>query len=153
MLRDRIQVDLNKAVRDKNKEIISTLRLVLAAMKDRDIVARSKGNNDGITEDEISLMLQTMIKQRTESAKIFFEAGRNDLAEKEENEISIISDFLPKQLTNNEILIVIEKTIEETGAKSMRDMGKIMGLIKQRYAGKCDFSEVSKIVKDTLMSN
>ena len=153
MLRDRIQVDLNKAVRDKNKEIISTLRLVLAAMKDRDIVARSKGNNDGITEDEISLMLQTMIKQRTESAKIFFEAGRNDLAEKEENEISIISNFLPKQLTNNEILIVIEKTIKETQAKSMRDMGKIMGLIKQKYAGKCDFSEVSKIVKDTLMSN
>ena len=153
MLRDRIQVDLNKAVRDKNKEIISTLRLVLAAMKDRDIVARSKGNNDGITEDEISLMLQTMIKQRTESAKIFFEAGRNDLAEKEENEISIISNFLPKQLTNNEILIVIEKTIKETQAKSMRDMGKIMGIIKQKYAGKCDFSEVSKIVKDTLMSN
>ena len=153
MLRDKIQVDLNEAVRQKNKETISTLRLVLAAMKDRDIVARSKGNNDGITEDEISLMLQTMIKQRTESAKIFFEAGRNDLAEKEENEISIISDFLPKQLTNNEILIVIEKTIEETEAKSMRDMGKIMGLIKQRYAGKCDFSEVSKIVKDTLMSN
>tara|TARA_S200000501_G_C20808956_1_gene737485 strand:- start:831 stop:1292 length:462 start_codon:yes stop_codon:yes gene_type:complete len=153
MLRDRIQVDLNKAVRDKNKEIISTLRLVLAAMKDRDIVARSKGNNDGITEDEISLMLQTMIKQRTESAKIFFEAGRNDLGEKEENEISIISNFLPKQLTNNEILIVIEKTIKETQAKSMRDMGKIMGLIKQKYAGKCDFSEVSKIVKDTLMSN
>ena len=153
MLRDRIQVDLNKAVRDKNKETISTLRLVLAAMKDRDIVARSKGNNDGITEDEISLMLQTMIKQRTESAKIFFEAGRNDLGEKEENEISIISNFLPKQLTNNEILIVIEKTIKETQAKSMRDMGKIMGLIKQKYAGKCDFSEVSKIVKDTLMSN
>ena len=153
MLRDRIQVDLNKAVREKNKETISTLRLVLAAMKDRDIEARSKGNNEGITDAEISLMLQTMIKQRTESAKIFFDAGRNELAKKEENEINIISNFLPKQLSINEIVSVVENTINETEAKSMRDMGKIMGLIKQRYAGKCDFSEVSKIVKDTLMSN
>ena len=153
MLREKIQVDLNKAIRDKSKDVISTLRLVLAALKDRDIAARSKGNYDGISEEEITLMLQTMIKQRNESANIYSEAGRQELAQKEKNEIGIISSFLPKQMTKEELVNAINLIIDETDSKSMRDMGKIMGLFKERYAGKCDFSEVSKLVKETLMLN
>ena len=123
---------------------------MLAAVKDRDIAARSNGNNSGITDDEIKLLLQTMIKQRKESADIYEKAGRLELLESENKEIEIISCFLPKQMTNVEISEAIEKIIKETNASSIKDMGSLMSKLKKDYAGRCDFSLVAKIAREKL---
>ena len=150
MLRENIKTNLNEAIRSQNKKTISTLRLVLAAIKDRDIAARSDGNNEGISDDEIKLMLQTMIKQRKESAKLYENAGRSELAESENEEILIIASYLPQQMNDLEINKAVRSVMSETNASSMRDMGKIMGILKERYAGRCDFSSVSKIAREIL---
>ena len=150
MLREEIKLKLNDALKNKDKKCTSTLRLVLAAIKDRDIAARSKGNNSGISEDEIKLLLQTMIKQRKESSQIYEKAGRNDLLEAEEEEIKIISNFLPKQMSEEEIINAIDLVIDETSSKSIKDMGKIMSNLKEKYAGRFDFSLVSKIAREKL---
>ena len=126
------------------------MRLVLAAVKDRDIAARANGNNSGISDDEIKLVLQTMIKQRKESADIYEKAGRLELLESENKEIEIISCFLPKQMTNVEISDAIEKIIKETNASSIKDMGSLMSKLKSDYAGRCDFSLVAKIAREKL---
>ena len=151
MLREEIKLKLNDALRNKDKKSISTLRLVLAAIKDRDIAARSKGNNSGISEDEIKLLLQTMIKQRKESSQIYEKAGRNDLLEAEKEEIMIISNFLPKQMSEEEIINAIDLVIDETNSKSIKDMGRIMSSLKEKYAGRCDFSIVSKLARERLI--
>ena len=150
MLRDEIKLKLNECLKDQDKKSISTLRLVLAAVKDRDIAARSNGNNSGISDDEIKLLLQTMIKQRKESADIYEKAGRLELLESENKEIEIISCFLPKQMTNVEISDAIEKIIKETNASSIKDMGSLMSKLKRDYAGRCDFSLVAKIAREKL---
>ena len=150
MLRDEIKLKLNECLKDQDKKSISTLRLVLAAVKDRDIAARSNGNNSGISDDEIKLLLQTMIKQRKESADIYEKAGRLELLESENKEIEIISCFLPKQMTNDEISEAIEKLIKETNASSIKDMGSLMSKLKRDYAGRCDFSLVAKIAREKL---
>ena len=150
MLRDEIKLKLNECLKDQDKKSISTLRLVLAAVKDRDISARSNGNNSGISDDEIKLLLQTMIKQRKESADIYEKAGRLELLESENKEIEIISCFLPKQMTNVEISEAIEKLIKETNASSIKDMGSLMSKLKRDYAGRCDFSLVAKIAREKL---
>ena len=150
MLRDEIKLKLNECLKNKDKKSISTLRLVLAAVKDRDIAARSNGNNSGISDDEIKLLLQTMIKQRKESADIYEKAGRLELLESENKEIEIISCFLPKQMTNVEISEAIEKIIKETNASSIKDMGSLMSKLKRDYAGRCDFSLVAKIAREKL---
>ena len=150
MLRDEIKLKLNECLKDQDKKSISTLRLVLAAVKDRDIAARSNGNNSGISDDEIKLLLQTMIKQRKESADIYEKAGRLELLESENKEIEIISCFLPKQMTNVEISEAIEKLIKETNASSIKDMGSLMSKLKRDYAGRCDFSLVAKIAREKL---
>ena len=150
MLRDKIKLKLNECLKDQDKKSISTLRLVLAAVKDRDIAARSNGNNSGISDDEIKLLLQTMIKQRKESADIYEKAGRLELLESENKEIEIISCFLPKQMTNVEISDAIEKIIKETNASSIKDMGSLMSKLKSDYAGRCDFSLVAKIAREKL---
>ena len=150
MLRDEIKLKLNECLKDQDKKSISTLRLVLAAVKDRDIAARSNGNNSGISDDEIKLLLQTMIKQRKESADIYEKAGRLELLESENKEIEIISCFLPKQMTNVEISEAIEKIIKETNASSIKDMGSLMSKLKSDYAGRCDFSLVAKIAREKL---
>ena len=150
MLRDEIKLKLNECLKNQDKKSISTLRLVLAAVKDRDIAARSNGNNSGISDDEIKLLLQTMIKQRKESADIFEKAGRVELLESENKEIEIISCFLPKQMTNVEISEAIEKIIKETNASSIKDMGSLMSKLKRDYAGRCDFSLVAKIAREKL---
>ena len=124
--------------------------MVLAAVKDRDIAARSNGNNSGISDDEIKLLLQTMIKQRKESADIYEKAGRLELLDSENKEIEIISCFLPKQMTNVEISEAIEKIIKETNASSIKDMGSLMSKLNRDYAGRCDFSLVAKIVREKL---
>ena len=141
---------LNECLKNQDKKSISTLRLVLAAVKDRDIAARSNGNNSGISDDEIKLLLQTMIKQRKESADIYEKAGRVELLESENKEIEIISCFLPKQMTNVEISEAIEKIIKETNASSIKDMGSLMSKLKRDYAGRCDFSLVAKIAREKL---
>ena len=150
MLREEIKLQLNGAIKNKEKKSISTLRLVMAAIKDRDIAARSKGNNFGISEDEIKLLLQTMIKQRKESSQIYDSAGRKELFESEQEEIKIISNFLPKQMSEVEIANAIETVIAEIDSKSIKDMGKIMAKLKEKYAGRCDFSLVSKIARQKL---
>ena len=150
MLRDEIKLKLNECLKNQDKKSISTLRLVLAAVKDRDIAARSNGNNSGISDDEIKLLLQTMIKQRKESADIYEKAGRLELLDSENKEIEIISCFLPKQMTNVEISEAIEKIIKETNASSIKDMGSLMSKLKKDYAGRCDFSLVAKIAREKL---
>ena len=150
MLREEIKLHLNGALKNKEKKSISTLRLVLAAIKDRDIAARSKGNNIGISEDEIKLLLQTMIKQRQESSQIYKKAGRTELFESEQEEIKIISNFLPKQMNEDEIAEAIETVIDEIDSKSIKDMGKIMSKLKEKYTNICYFSLVSKIAREKL---
>ena len=150
MLRDEIKLKLNECLKNKDKKSVSTLRLVLAAVKDRDIAARSNGNNSGISDDEVKLLLQTMIKQRKESADIYEKAGRLELLESEKKEIDIISCFLPKQMSNKEISEAVEKIIKETNASSIKDMGNLMNILKNEYAGRCDFSQVAKIVREKL---
>ena len=150
MLRDEVKLKLNECLKNKDKKAISTLRLVLAAVKDRDIAARSNGNNSGISDDEIKLLLQTMIKQRNESADIYEKAGRLELLESEKKEIEIISGFLPKQMTNTEISEAVDKIIKETNSSSIKDMGNLMSKLKSDYAGRCDFSLVAKIAREKL---
>jgi hypothetical protein len=150
MLREEIKLKLNESIKQKDKKTTSTLRLVLAAIKDRDIAARSKGNNVGISEDEIKLLFQTMIKQRNESCQIYEKAGRNELLESEKDEIRIISEFLPKQMTEKEIRNAVGSIIKETNLKSIKDMGLLMSTLKEKFAGRCDFALVSKIAREML---
>lgn len=141
---------LKEALKTKNQVAMSTIRLILAALKDRDIAARGTGNAEGISEADILSMLQSMIKQRQESAKIYCDAGREELAEREESEIEIIQGFLPKQLSEEEVAEAITKVMREIDAKDIKDMGRVMGVIKQRYAGQMDMGKVSGQVKQKL---
>lgn len=150
MLRTRLHEELKKAQLAKDETRVSTLRLIIAAMKDRDIAARSKENWDGIAEDEILSMLQSMIKQRHESVKMYQIGKRQDLVDRETAEIKIIEDFLPKQLSEDETKAVIADIITATGASGIKDMGKVMAEMKAKYAGQLDFSKASGWVKEKL---
>ncbi|MEK9673346.1 MAG: GatB/YqeY domain-containing protein [Rhodospirillaceae bacterium] len=150
MLRDQISADLKTAIKAKDQCATATLRLINAAIKDRDIAARDKGNQDGINEDEILSLLQSMIKQRHESAKAYEDGKRQDLADREREEIVVIERFLPEQLSEDEIATAVDAVIADTGANCIKDMGKCMGALKQKYAGKMDFSKASAIVKERL---
>ncbi len=141
---------LKTALKNNDKLALATIRLILAAMKDRDIALRSQGQAEGISEDEILSMLQSMIKQRKESEKTYCEAGREDLAERESAEIKIIEAFLPTQLNEEEINTIIETLLTETGAQDIKDMGKVMGALKSRYAGQIDMSRAGAAVKEIL---
>ena len=136
----------------KNVDLISALRLIIASIKDRDIIAKGKGNDSGINDEEIISLLQTMIKQRKSSIDMYLEGKREDLAKKEQNEIEIISKFLPKQLSKEEINNIIDMTIKSCKASSMKDMGKVINLLKKKYNGQMNFGDVSKIVKSKLTS-
>ena len=151
-MRDVINAAVKKAMLDKDKDRLSTLRLVNAAIKDRDIAARSDGNYDGVSDGDIQLVLAKMIKQRVESATTYEEAGRLELAEKERSEISVIETFLPKQLSEDEIEAAVAETVAETGAESVRDMGRVMGALKEKYAGQMDFGKAGGLVKARLSS-
>ena len=131
MLRDRFKLELQGAMKSKDSPKVSTLRLVLAAIKDRDLDSRSKGNGDIIPDSNILEILSKMVKQRNETIAIYKKAGRNDLADQEEIEIKIISEFLPKQLSQTEIKKIIEDSIIKTGAENIRDLGKVMAEIKK----------------------
>ncbi len=150
MLRVQISEALKSSMKAKAQRATSTLRLILAAMKDRDIAARGKGGDDEISEDEILGMLQKMIEQRHESIEFYKQGGRLDLAKEEAEEIEIIERFLPKRLDEKETTDAISAVIDELGAANIKDMGRTMAALKQSYAGRMDFSKVSTIVKQRL---
>jgi uncharacterized protein YqeY len=148
-MRDKINEALKQAMRDQDKRRVGTLRLVNAAIKDRDIAARSH-DRQGVSDDEVLDILARMIKQRRDSIAAFEEGGRLELAQQEQEEIDIISEFLPKQLTDAEIRSVCQQLIGELGAEGLKDMGRTMAELKQRYAGQMDFSKASRTVKELL---
>ena len=129
---------------------VSTLRLILAAIKDRDIAARLKGNSDGITNDEILSLMQSMIKQRGDSIDAYEKGGRMELAHREAEEIAIIEGFLPAQMTPETVLSAVEEVIKDVNAETLKDMGKVMATLKQRFPGQMDFAKASSIVKAKL---
>tara|TARA_A100001015_G_scaffold300582_1_gene386187 strand:- start:382 stop:837 length:456 start_codon:yes stop_codon:yes gene_type:complete len=151
-MRESIASAMKNALKEKDQISLSTIRLISAALKDRDIAARSADNNEGISDDEILSMLQTMIKQRNESVKMFEQGNRPELAASEQAEIAVIQQFLPAQLGEEDVKLAITTAISETDANSVRDMGKVMSYLKEKYAGQMDFSAASQKVKSALMS-
>ena len=151
-LRSRINTAMKQAMKDKSAERLSTIRLINAAIKDRDIAARTEGKENGVGDDEVLAILAKMTKQRQESAKTYEEAGRLDLSERELAEIKVIEEFLPRQLIDSEIQSAVSEAISEVGASSIRDMGKVMGALKGKYAGQMDFGAVGALVKNKLSS-
>ncbi len=150
MLRDDVSAELKQAMRSKNTVKTATLRLILAAIKDRDIAARTDGVFEGISEEEILKVLQTMVKQRRESIKMYEQGNRPELAAQEAQEIAIIQSFLPEQMDDLEIETAVKAVIEEIKANSLKDMGVSMGLLRERYSGRMDFSKASAILKSAL---
>jgi len=150
MLRTRLSESLKQAMLAKEARAVSTLRLVLAALKDRDIAARGRGVADGIGEDEILQMLQSMIKQRRESIALYEQGGRLELAQQEQEEIAIIERFLPKAMSEAETEAAIKEVIAEIGATGIKDMGKVMASLRERFAGRMDFGKASGAVKKIL---
>ncbi|MCH8522088.1 GatB/YqeY domain-containing protein [Glycocaulis sp.] len=151
-LRDRITEDLKSAMRAKDALRLSTLRLVQAAIKDRDIAARAEDRCDGCEESEILALLQKLVKQREESAATYENAGRLDLAEREQAEADIVRTYLPTPMDETEIEEAAETVVEELGATGLKDMGKCMGALKRRYTGRMDFSKAGETVKTLLQS-
>ncbi len=149
-LRTRITTALKQAMKDKAADRLSTLRLVNAAIKDKDIDARAEGSEEGVSNADVLAILGKMAKQRMESARAYEEGGRLDLAEREQAEIVVIEEFLPRQLTEEEAAAAIDAALAETGASSIRDMGKVMGVLKAKYTGRMDFGRVGPILKDRL---
>ena len=150
MLRNALSESLKKAMRSQDKVAISTLRLVLAALKDRDIAARTGSETPDLGDGKILSMLETMVKQRRESIKMYEMGDRPELAEQERSEIAIIEQFLPKQLNNGEIETAVAIAIAEVGADSLKQMGKVMANLRQNYTGQMDFGKVGPMVKDRL---
>jgi len=151
-LRASIMAATKQAMKDKAANRLSTLRLISAAIKDRDIAARAEGNDEGVGDDELLSILGKMTRQRSESAKTYEEAGRIDLAERELEEITVIEEFLPSQLDEGEVDAAIDAAIRTVGAASIRDMGKVMGELKGKYTGQMDFGSVGAKVKGKLSS-
>tara|TARA_B100000686_G_scaffold255473_1_gene266919 strand:+ start:81 stop:539 length:459 start_codon:yes stop_codon:yes gene_type:complete len=149
-LREKINEQFNNALKSKNKTLVSTFRLILAAIKERDIANRTSGKKEEIKDQEIVKVLQKMKKQRQDSADLYKKGERPELLEAEEAEIKIIETFLPKQLSEEETKKICKEIIETTGASSIKDMGKIMGSLKQKYSESIDFSKANVIVKGLL---
>ncbi|WP_170476571.1 GatB/YqeY domain-containing protein [Ruegeria arenilitoris] len=151
-MRSRVNSALKQAMKEKQAERLSTLRLINAAIKDRDIATRGIDNEEakGCGDAEVLEILGKMTKQRKESARAYEEGGRLDLAEREMREVDVIEEFLPKQLDADEVANAIHTAITATGAGSIRDMGKVMGELKTRYTGQMDFGKVGPMVKDHL---
>ena len=150
MLRTKFKNELSEAMKVKDSLKVSTLRLILAAVKDRDLEARRKGNGDQISDSNILVILAKLIKQRNEAAELYTNAGRNELAESESKEIEIINTFMPKMLTKIELDKVIEESINIVEAKSLRDLGKVISKIKEDYTGRCDFADVTQMIRKRL---
>ncbi len=152
-LRERIGEALTQAIKAQDKVRMSTLRLMSAAIKDRDIAARTEGRDDGLTEAEIHAVLAGMVRQRRDSIKAYEEGGRHDLAAQEREEIAIIEEFLPRQLDEQEIRAACAEAVRELGASGLKDMGRTMALLKERYAGRMDLGRASGIVRELLAAN
>jgi len=150
MLRERFNEAMKDAMRAKDTLTLSTVRLILARLKEKDIEVRPKGNLDGIAEPEIQSMLQGMIKQRRDSIELYEKGGRADLADKERGEIAVIERFLPQQMNAAEEEAAIAETIAAIGAAGIKDMGRTMAALKERYAGRIDAAKASQVVKRLL---
>ncbi len=149
-LRERINEELKAAMKAQDKRRMATLRLITAAFKDRDIQSRGEGKADSPSEADLQAILAKMIKQRRESAEVYDKGGRPDLAAAEREEIAIIEEFLPRQLSDEEVEQAVAEVIAETGAEGLKDMGRVMGALKAKYAGQMDMARASKLVKERL---
>jgi uncharacterized protein YqeY len=150
-LLDKVNAQLKESALKQDKDKVLTLRLIVSALKDKEIEKRGTGVKDtSIKDEDVITVLNKMLKQRKESLEIFKKALRNDLAEKEDKEISIIQEFLPKQLDDNETKIACEGAIKDSGAASIKDMGKAMAILKSKYSGSIDFSKAGTLLKELL---
>ena len=150
MLRNRFKNDLLSAMKSKDTIKVSTLRLILAAIKDRDLESRSKGTGDEVSDSVVLEILSKMVKQRVETSKVYEGAGRFELADTEKKETNVINDYMPKMLTVDELDKVIDDTIDHIKATSLRDLGKVISKIKEDYSGRCDFADVSQMIRERL---
>ena len=150
-LLDKVNAQLKESALKQDKDKVLTLRLIVSALKDKEIEKRGAGAKDtSIIDEDVIVVLNKMLKQRRESLEIYKKASRNDLAEKEDKEINIIQEFLPKQLDDNETKEACESAIEESGAASIKDMGKAMAILKSKYSGSIDFSKAGALLKELL---
>ena len=150
-MREQLNSELKKSIINKDLAATKTIRLIIAAIKDRDIVVRTEGNQSGISEADIISLLKKMQKQREESIQLYTKGNRMDLVQSEEDEIKIIKQFLPKQMNDDEIKNLVKEAIKLNDAKSIRDMGKVMSHLKEKYSTNMDFSKASKFLKETLI--
>ena len=150
MLRQRLSEALKEAMKARDKRAISTTRLIIAALKDRDIAARGRGQPDGIGEDDIQSLLRTMVKQRQEAIQLLEQGGRMELVEQEKEEIAVIQRFMPRQLSDDEIKAAVAGVIKELDAHSLKDIGRCMAALKERHAGEMDFGKASGMVRQAL---
>ena len=146
MLRENLQKALKESMLAKDTQRVGAIRLIIAGMKEKDVDARGKGQKEA-SENDLMAMMQNMIKQRRDSIDMYLKGNRQDLADKEQAEIAVIETFLPKQMSEEEMLAAVKAVVAETGAVSMKDMGKIMGVLKAKYAGQMDMGKVSGIIK------
>ena len=149
-MRDRLKIMLTTSLKAGEKRRVATVRLILAAIKDRDIATRTEGQGAGVSDEEILSILQKMVKQRRESTVLYQEGGRLELAAQEEEEILIIEEFLPEQIGDDELAAAVAAIVAETGATSLKNMGGVMALLKERYAGRMDFARAAGQVKSHL---
>ena len=152
-MREKLNSELKKSIINKDLVATKTIRLIIAAIKDRDIVVRTEGNQNGIGEADIISLLKKMQKQREESIQLYLKGNRIDLVQSEEDEIKIIKEFLPKQMDDDEIGNLVKEAIKLNDAKSIRDMGKVMTYLKENYSSKMDFSKASKFLKEILINS
>jgi uncharacterized protein len=150
MLRQAFTDRLKQAMKARDGRTLSTVRLILAGLKERDVAARGEGNADGVAEPEIARMLQRMIKQRRESVALYEQGSRQDLAQQEREEIAVIESFLPRQMSEDEIAAAAQAAIAETGAAGIKDMGKVMAALRSRHSGIMDFSRAGAAVRRLL---
>ena len=150
-MREKLNSELKRSIINKDTVATKTIRLIIAAIKDRDIVVRTEGNHDGIGEADIISLLKKMQKQREESIQLYLKGNRIDLVQTEENEIKIIKEFLPKQLDDDEIANLVKEAIKFNDANSIKDMGRVMAYLKENYSSKMDFSKASKFLREILI--
>ena len=150
MLRESFSERLKQAMRAKDTRTLSTVRMILAGLKERDVAARGTGNQEGIADPEIQRLLQGMIKQRRESIALYRQGNRPELAQQEEEEIAIIESFLPQQMNDDQMAAAAKAAIAETGAAGVKDMGRVMGVLRERHAGVIDLARAGAVVKQLL---
>ena len=151
MLREKLNNDVKEAMKSRDQERLTTLRLVVAAIKDREISERVQGVSEALTDKDIVQIITKMVKQRDESARAYDEGGRADLRDRERREITILQDYLPKQMSEEEVRVAIQTTMAEMGDLTIKDLGKIMAVLKEKYSGEMDFGLANKIVKERLV--